>query len=119
MLQIVGEYTEKFNSLTGQQLPCGDIYQSSGLSKHILKRHPDRIDDVDLIPAIIAEPDYVGKNPKEPQSIELVKCLDNNLMVCIKLDTKHDYLYVASFFEISESKVANRIASGRLVKFFE
>lgn len=117
MLQIVGKYIEKFNSLTGQQLPCGDIYQSSGLSKHILKRHPARLEDINLIPAIIAEPDYIGKNPKEPQSIELVKCLDNNLMVCIKLDTKHSYLYVASLFEISEAKFANRIASGRLKKF--
>ncbi len=117
MLQIVGEYIEKFNSLTGQHIPCGDIYQSNGLSKHILKRHPARIGDIDLIPTIIAEPDYIGKNPKEPQSIELVKCLEDDLMVCVKLDVKHNYLYVASFFEISEAKLANRITSGRLVKF--
>ena len=32
----VGEYTEKFNALTGQDLPLLDIVQSTGLEKHVL-----------------------------------------------------------------------------------
>lgn len=35
-------------------------------------------------------------------------------MVCIKLDQKNDYLYVASVYEITESKLQNRLRSGRL-----
>lgn len=31
----------------------------------------------------MAETDYIGKNPKEPQSIELVKCLEDDLMVFV------------------------------------
>lgn len=110
----VGEYTDTFNKLTGQELPCGPIYQSVGLRVHIMKRHPDEIDNIGLVPAIISQPDYIGKNPNEPNSIELVKALGANVMVCIKLDVNDGYLFVASVFEISESKLRRRLNSGRL-----
>lgn len=116
-MEIVGLYIERFNELTGQDIPCGDIYQSEGLYTHILKRHPDCVSHIDLIPQIIAEPDYIGHSAKEPQSIELVKRVSGNLMVCVKLDAKRNYLYVASFFEISDAKMENRLNSGRLVEF--
>lgn len=101
-MKPVGKYIDRFNALTGQRIPCGDIYQSSGLYKHVMKRHPDCIDDLDSIPRIIAAPDYVGKNPREPQSIELVKRLNGNIMVCIKFDVKANHLYVASLFKTAK-----------------
>lgn len=113
-MKIVGIYTEEFNELTGQSLPCGNIYQSDGLIKHIQKRHPECAPDVVLIPLIISQPDYIGHNPREPQSVELVKRLDNNMMVCVKLDIKKNYLYVASFFSVSDAKIQSRLDSGRL-----
>lgn len=112
----VGEYTEAFNSATGQHLPCGPIYQSHGLKAHIQKRHPDEVQDLAYVPSVILEPDYIGKHPKEPNSIELVKVISRNIMVCIKLDRAENYLFVASVFEISEGKLRNRINSGRLKK---
>lgn len=115
---VVGHYIEKFNILTGQDLECKDIVQSSGLLLHIQKRHPDCADKLPYVPLIIAEPDYIGHNPREENSIELVKCMDNNLMVCVKLDIKQDYFYVASLFEISDAKLKRRIESGRLAKFY-
>lgn len=42
--------------------------------------------------------------------------MGDNVMVCIKLDAKENYLYVASIFEITASKLNNRINSGRLKK---
>ena len=110
----VGEYVQEFNDATGQALPCGPIYQSYGLKSHILKRHPNELDNLDHVPSIILDPDYIGKHPTEPDSIELVKVLSGNVMVCIKLDQKEHYLFVASVFEISEGKLQNRINSGRL-----
>lgn len=110
----VGEYIEAFNLATGQSIPCGPIYQSPGLKVHIKKRHPDELENLRFVPDIIAAPDYVGKNPKEPCSIELVKILQGNVMVCIKLDRDADYLFVASVFEINDSKLRNRLNSGRL-----
>lgn len=116
-LFIVGEYTDVFNMLTNQSLPCGPIYQSSGLSVHIQKRHPNEMGNLAHVADVIASPDYIGKHPKEPDSIELVKRLSANVMVCVKLDSVRNRLYVASVFEITEAKVKNRLSSGRL-KYF-
>ena len=113
---IVGKYIEKFNQLTGQSLPVGDIQQSAGLVKHVQKHHPNEVNLVSDIPQIIAAPDYIGTNPNEPNSIELVKQIGLNAMVCVKLDTKKGYLYVASVYSISNAKLAKRINSGRLKK---
>lgn len=110
----VGKYSEHFNIITGQHLPCGDIYQSQGLAKHIKRHHPGMEHLLNNVPLIIAEPDFVGKHPKEPDSVELVKMLDDATMVCVKLDHKSGTLYVASVFTISYSKLQNRLSSGRL-----
>lgn len=37
-------------------------------------------------------------------------------MVCIKLDKKNGYLFVASAFTINNSKLNNRLKSGRVKK---
>lgn len=94
----VGTYIDKFNTLTGQQLPCGTIYQSSGLIKHWEKRHKSEKNYISEIPNIINYPDYIGTNPNIG-SIELVKELDKNVMVCIKLDTKNGYLFVQAYLK--------------------
>lgn len=113
----VGEYIEKFNTITGQSLPCGPIYQSPGLLAHVRSHHPGEEGNIALIPQIIADPDYIGKHPKEPDSIELIKVFSHNVMVCIKLDAAENYLYVASVFEVKDKKISNRLNSGRLKKY--
>lgn len=110
----VGQYTDRFNQLTGQNLPVGDIYQSVGLAAHVQKHHPAEIGNLALIPAVISSPDYVGHNPREPDSIELVKVLSGNVMVCVKLDKSKNYLYVASVYSITNAKLQNRLQTGRL-----
>ena len=114
----VGEYIEAFNHSTSQSIPCGPILQFPGLETHVKKHHPNIAASVGLISQIIAEPDFIGHNPKEPNSIELVKVFSKNLMVCIKLNQDRNYLYVASMYDITEGKLQNRIKSGRL-KFFK
>lgn len=114
-MKIVGQYIDKFNVMTGQSLPCGNIFQADGLSVHVEKHHPGETYLLEHIPNIISSPDYIGHNPREPQSIELVKVTAKNEMVCIKLDIKNSYLYVASVFSISQGKLDNRLKSGRLV----
>ena len=113
-MKIVGQYRELFNCLTQQNIPCGNIYQTEGLAVHVKKHHPDEVYLLEHIPQIIASPDYVGHNPKEKNSIELVKLTGKNEMVCVKMDIKEGYLYVASVFSISQGKLTNRIKSGRL-----
>lgn len=112
-----GEYVSKFNTLTGQTLPCGPIYQSAGLEKHVKKHQTEKADILSDIPAVIRQPDYIGRNPKEPDSIELVKKSSENVMVCVKLDSKNEYLYVASVYTVSKAKLNHRLNSGRLKSF--
>lgn len=82
----VGEYLERFNHIVGVSLPAGIIYQSSGLKVHIAKRHPDLLDYLPKIPEIILTPDYIGVNPNEAHSVELVKVYSQNIQIAIKLD---------------------------------
>lgn len=110
----VGVYVESFNDITEQDIPCGPILQADGLEVHIKKHHPDMLDSISIIPQIIKKPDYIGHNPKEPHSIELVKKISKNLMVCVKLDCEKNYLYVASLYSITDGKLENRVKSGRL-----
>lgn len=115
-MKKVGTYPQKFNDLLGLSLPCIDIMQSDGLEVHIRKRHAGYEPYLSKLSEIIRQPDYIGRNPKEPHSVELVKRLDENILVAIKLDTKRDYLYVASLYPISEYKIESRLKSGRLRK---
>lgn len=118
-LSIVGTYIERFNRLLSASLPCGPIYKSSGFSAHIKKRHPGYEVYIDRIPEIIAFPDFIGRNPKEPDSIELIKVFSENIQIAIKLDRKKGYLYVASLYDVKQSKVERRLAGKRLIKYEE
>lgn len=113
----VGEYIEAFNEMTEQELPCGPIFQSTGLLKHIQKRHPGQEGNLEHVPEVLAHPDYVGRNPNEPNSVEFVKILQANVMVCVKLDMNDGYFFVASVFEITTAKLERRIHSKRLRKY--
>ena len=110
----VGEYLPEFNLVTQSNLPCGPIYQSKGLRVHIEKRHPDCLAYLPHISEMLEFPDYIGKNPKEPNSIEIVKHYDASIMVAIKLDLKNDYLFIASLYAISDGKLKKHLNSGRL-----
>lgn len=110
----VGTYSPILNKLLNISLPAGIIYQSGGLYKHIFRKHPDCLKYLNSIPDIIKRPDYIGVNPKEPESVEFVKKLDSHILLGVKLDKNENYLFVASVYEISDSKVERRLHSGRL-----
>ena len=110
-----------FNSLINEHLPYSlnhnYIYQSAGLEKHILKRHPECVDYLKYIRIIIEHPDYIGINPNQPgTTFELIKEVDKNIQIGIKLDTKNDYLYVATLHSITPSKLKHGLENGRLKK---
>lgn len=113
-MEIVGKYKEEYNKQLNINLPIDDIYQSDGLIKHIQKQHKGFESYMSDIPDIIENPDYIGVNPKEPDSVELIKVLKDNILVAVKLDKKNNYLYVASLYDISNAKLQNRLNSGRI-----
>lgn len=114
----ISKYHKEFNHYLPYNFDSFNIYQSKGLEKHILKRHPDCMKYITLIPEIISSPDYIGVNPKEnDMSFELVKCISENVQIGIKLDAKDNYLYVATLHTITNSKLKHGIQNGRLKKF--
>ncbi len=117
-MDIVGTYKEEFNNKLGVSLPIGNIYKSDGFIKHIQKRHANYVNYIGNIPDIINNPDYIGTNTKEPNSIELIKVYpQDNIQIAVKLDISQNSLYVASLYPISQSKLNNRLNSGRIKKY--
>ncbi len=113
----VAHFDKNLNCYLPYSLDYEFIYQSAGLEKHILKRHPECIEFLQYLPYIIAHPDYIGVNPNEPGiSFELVKVFNKNIQVGIKLDIKEDYLYVATLHTITTGKLKHGIENGRLKK---
>lgn len=114
----VGTYNSTFNQILGINMPILDIFRSKGLPSHMLKRHHEKcLKYIDFIPDIIKTPDYIGINPNEPNSIELVKQYKDNVMIGIKLDINNNYLYISTMHDIQESKIRRRLHSGRLKSF--
>lgn len=119
-IQIVGQLpaqiTEKY------QLSCSsnEVHMHPGVITHLKKR--DRINLFytyhQEIPGIIHSPDYVGQSPTEPNSVELYKEIDFNLLVAIKLDPT-GYLFLSTFYDLHNShhKIRKRLNSGRIVLF--
>lgn len=113
----VGLYDETFNSYLPFTFSPNMIYQSSGLQKHIQKRHPECLCYLPMLPDIISSPDYIGINPNEKEpSFELVKRFDKNIQIGIKFDCKNKYLYVATLHTITTGKINHGIDNGRLKK---
>ena len=114
----ISKYNSNIDNFITPPLNKDFIYQSEGLSIHIEKRHHESVQYIEKIPEIINSPDYIGINPTEKgTSFELVKIFDDNIQIGIKLDTKNDYLYVATLHSITESKLKLRIKNGRLKPF--
>lgn len=102
------------------------VYASPGVINHIKKRHgkqlTKRIKDniIDTMEKIIKNPDYFGLDCKRGNggSLELIKKIDNIILLLgLEIDMEGEYIYVATMYPISESKMNARIHRGRLVEF--
>lgn len=118
LITPVGLYSDTFKKYLSYHIENPIIYQSPGLAKHILKRHPDCLKYLHQLPTIISSPDYIGINPNETSpSFELIKTFSNNIQIGIKLDMKNNYWYVATLHTITNSKLEHGLKNGRLKKF--
>lgn len=116
----VGTYNTAFNDVLGINIEKLDIFKSDGLIRHMEKRnHIKALEYINCISDIIQSPDYIGVNPneKETKSIELIKKYDTGILLGLKLDRDNDFLYIATMYEIQESKINRRLHNGRIKKF--
>lgn len=113
-LTKVGVFKQEYNNNLNTNFPCLDIMQSSGLITHIQKRHPTQLQYVSNIQDILDNPDYIGMNPNQPNSIELIKAYGDNILIALKLDNSKGYYYIASLYDVTQSKINSGINSGRI-----
>ncbi len=101
------------------------VYASPGVINHIKKRHgkqfTKKVKDniIDIVERIIKDPDYVGieYDRGNAQAIELVKKIDNIIILLgLEIDIEGEYIYVATMYPLTMSKLNARIYRGRLVK---
>ena len=111
----IGDIDEQYNKVLDSNFSLLPIYQSKGFIKHIQKRHPNCLKYIDNISNILSTPDYIGS--KDEKSIELIKKIDNNILLALNIDKNNQYFYVASLYDVTESKINNRLNSGQLKKY--
>ena len=114
---LVGQIDrEKINRLTGIAFREQDVFIYPGAIKHINRNHPLVWHQYkNELPNILLSPDYIGKNPTVPNSVELYKFVSKQLLLAIKLDPS-GYLFVSTFYVLdnAEHKIKKRLASGRI-----
>lgn len=102
-----------------------NVYASPGVISHIKKRHgrqftkkmKDNI--IDIIENVIKNPEYVGLDYRRGKSgsLELIKKIDNIILLLgLEIDLEDEYIYVATMYPITLSKLNSRIYRGRLMK---
>lgn len=110
----IASYDTKLNQWLGIEFESFPIYRSKGLLTHLINRkHFVAAKYIDYLPELIVSPDYAGIHNG---NIELVKCFKDNLFISVKLDTKKSKYYVATVFDVKQSKIDSYVRSGRLIK---
>ena len=107
-----------YKNLVGLAKEVDAVNVSNGLEKHLKgRRHEKMIPYLEKLDYLLNHPDYVGKNPKQPDtSFECIKVIDENVLVAVKLDKKRDYYFVASVYDVTQGKLDHMIESGRVRK---
>ncbi|MGN0144174.1 MAG: hypothetical protein ACI398_04275 [Clostridium sp.] len=120
----VGKIKESIRDNLGLDVPK-TVYASPGVIKHIKKRHgkqfTKKVKDniIDIIEKIIKDPEYVGAEYESGNicGIELAKIIDNIIIFLgLEIDREGEYIYVATMYPLTLSKLKARIYRSRLIK---
>ena len=120
----VGKIKISISELLELDLPR-NVYASPGVINHIKKRHGKQFTKkmkdniIDIIERIIKEPEYVGLDYTRIAggSLELIKKVDNIILLLgLEIDLEEQYIFVATMYPITLSKMNSRIYRGRLLK---
>lgn len=120
----VGYFRSKMANILGISY-SGIIYASPGVLKHIKNRHGKHLSKkvatniLEVIRKIINNPDYIGiyKLGGDEISVEIIKKIDENILVGIEVDSEKDYIYVSTMYPITEGKIKSKLYSGRLIEW--
>ena len=108
------KFNAELNVLLETDFPAFPIFKSKGLYSHLVNRkHFVALKYFDLLPEIITFPHYIGFSD---DSLKVVRSYDDHIYAVIKRDKNHNHWYVATMFNIKESKLNSYLQSGRLKK---
>jgi hypothetical protein len=94
---------------------CKNVYLNPGAERHIKEKHfMDYNMYFNKISYIINNPDFIGKNPHIPNSIEMVKKFNDIILLSIAIN-KNGFFYISSMYSIKEHQLNSRIKKGRLI----
>lgn len=86
------------------------------LSKHAYDASKMPLDElVNLIPDIIANPDYIGYREKD-SSLQFIKEFENNILVAVRADGKGKLAF-RTMYTINRGQLSDYINKGRAWKF--
>jgi hypothetical protein len=101
------------------------VYASPGVINHIKKRHGRQLTKkmkdniIDIIEKIIKNPEYVGLDYGRVSvgSFQLIKKVDNIILLLgLEIDIEEQYIYVATMYPITLSKLNAIIYERRVLK---
>ena len=118
--QLVGIIPSVIPKYYKLQCVSHDVHMPPGVLKHLRKRGhwDDFMAHYQDIPEMISHPDYAGQNPKEPESIELYKVMDDHVLLAIKMNPQNG-LFLGSFYILNNGveKIKRRLRVGRIYPY--
>jgi hypothetical protein len=118
--QLVGIIPECIITYYSIQCASLEVYMPPGVLKHLKRRGHwnDFLTYHQDIPDMIANPDYAGQNPKEPNTVEIYKVVNDHVLLPIKLNTANG-LFLSSFYILDNGadKIQKRLRVGRIHPF--
>lgn len=106
-----------FSKFVNLAIPLDNVVVSDGLKKHLINsNHAHMVKYLPQLNTLLNAPDYIGRNPKQPNSsLEAITVLDDNILVAVKLDEKKGRYFVASVYDVTDSKLSHMVDNGRIV----
>lgn len=118
--QLVGVIPKVIIDYYSLQCASFEVYMPPGVMKHLQKRGhwDDFVKYHEDIPGMITFPDYVGQNPREPNTVEIYKLINDHVILPIKLNTESG-LFMSSFYVLDNgaAKIEKRLRTDRIHPF--
>lgn len=119
-LEFIGMLNlKRIRKLLNINLRNGHVYIHDGIVAHVAYHHGDIYRTHESkINKMIEYPDFVGINPREPDSLELY-VEEGHLLLAINRNQKAGYLFLASMYVLDDwnRKIHDRLRSKRIKRY--
>lgn len=116
----VGTVLEEWN--IKENLSTKDIILMHERKKHIIERHPEVEKYIEKIPEILLKPDFIFKDNKYENTIWVIKEIDNNIKLTVKLSTDIEKNYKNSIIQMQKMRkkeLTKSLKNNRITKIFD